>query len=245
VEREAEIVAQSGRAGSVTIATNMAGRGTDILLGGNAEFMAKLKIREALMPRVVMPEDGDIAFEKKKLGGASAGKWRVKDGLYPCELSSEGATLLTAAVSAAAGAWGERSVEALDAEERLSFACEKAPTVDPATLALRAAFIKIEEDFKAVTSVEKTEVVALGGLHVVGTERHESRRVDNQLRGRAGRQGDPGSTRYFLSLEDNLFRVFGGEKIQALMTAFNVEDMPIESGMLTQSLDTAQKKVGP
>ena len=153
--------------------------------------------------------------------------------------------LVTAAVSAAAGAWGERSVEALDAEERLSFACEKAPTEDPATLALRAAFIKIEEDFKAVTSVEKTEVVALGGLHVVGTERHESRRVDNQLRGRAGRQGDPGSTRYFLSLEDNLFRVFGGEKIQALKTAFNVEDMPIESGMLTQSLDTAQKKVGP
>ena len=91
--------------------------------------------------------------------------------------------------------------------------------------------------------MEKAEVVELGGLHVVGTERHESRRVDNQLRGRAGRQGDPGSTRYFLSLEDNLFRVFGGEKIQNLMSAFRVEDMPIESGMLTSSLDSAQKKV--
>jgi preprotein translocase subunit SecA len=85
----------------------------------------------------------------------------------------------------------------------------------------------------------------LGGLHVIGTERHESRRVDNQLRGRAGRQGDPGSTRYFLSLEDNLFRIFGGDKIQNLMTVFRVEDMPIESGMLTQSLDQAQKKARP
>ena len=116
VEREAEIVAQSGRRGSVTIATNMAGRGTDILLGGNAEFMSKLKIREALMPRVVMPEEGDIAFEKKKLGGASSGKWKVKDGLYPCELSSEATALLKDGVDAAVKSWGERSVDALDAE---------------------------------------------------------------------------------------------------------------------------------
>ena len=243
VERESEIVAQSGRKGAVTIATNMAGRGTDILLGGNAEFMARLRIREALMPRVVMPEDGDIAFEKKQLGGASADKWRVKDGLYPCELSAEASRLLSEGVDAAVAGWGERAVDALDAEDRLSFACEKAPTDDEAALKLRAAFNAIEAEFKVVTTAEKAEVQALGGLHVVGTERHESRRVDNQLRGRAGRQGDPGSTRYFLSLEDNLFRIFGGEKIQALMTAFQVEDMPIESGMLTQSLDSAQKKV--
>ena len=243
VERESEIVAQSGRVGRVTIATNMAGRGTDILLGGNAEFMARLRVRERLMPRVVMPEEGDIAFEKKRLGGGNADKWRVKDGLYPCELSAETEKLLVDAVDAAAKAWGERSVDALEAEERLSFACEKAPTEDAAALALRAAFNAVEEEFKVVTGAEKAEVVNIGGLHVVGTERHESRRVDNQLRGRAGRQGDPGSTRYFLSLEDNLFRIFGGEKIQALMSAFRVEDMPIESGMLTQSLDQAQKKV--
>jgi len=243
VERESEIVAQSGRVGRVTIATNMAGRGTDILLGGNAEFMARLRVRERLMPRVVMPEEGDIAFEKKRLGGGNADKWRVKDGLYPCELSAETEKLLVDAVDAAARAWGERSVEALEAEERLSFACEKAPTEDAAALALRAAFNAIEAEFKVVTGAEKAEVVGIGGLHVVGTERHESRRVDNQLRGRAGRQGDPGSTRYFLSLEDNLFRIFGGDKIQALMSAFRVEDMPIESGMLTQSLDQAQKKV--
>ena len=244
VERESEIVAQSGRKGAVTIATNMAGRGTDILLGGNAEFMARLRIREALMPRVVMPEDGDIAFEKKQLGGASADKWRVKDGLYPCELSAGDVPVAErGGVDAAVAGWGERAVDALDAEDRLSFACEKAPTDDEAALKLRAAFNAIEAEFKVVTTAEKAEVQALGGLHVVGTERHESRRVDNQLRGRAGRQGDPGSTRYFLSLEDNLFRIFGGEKIQALMTAFQVEDMPIESGMLTQSLDSAQKKV--
>ena len=243
VERESEIVAQSGRKGRVTIATNMAGRGTDILLGGNAEFMARLRVREQLMPRVVMPEEGDIAFEKKQLGGVNADKWRVKDGVYPCELTDSTTTLLKDAIESAAKEWGERSVDALDAEERLSFACEKAPTDDAAALKLRAAFNAIEMEFKQVTGAEKQEVVGIGGLHVVGTERHESRRVDNQLRGRAGRQGDPGSTRYFLSLEDNLFRIFGGDKIQNLMSVFRVEDMPIESGMLTQSLDQAQKKV--
>ena len=243
VEREAEIVAQAGRRGAVTIATNMAGRGTDILLGGNAEFMARLRIREALMPRIVMPEEGDIAFEKKNIGGANADRWKVKDGLYPCDLSAEADKLVQEAVDAAVASWGARSVEKLEAEERLSFACEKAPTEDEAALKIRAAFNKVEAEFEAVTKTEKVEVVGLGGLHVVGTERHESRRVDNQLRGRAGRQGDPGSTRYFLSLEDNLFRIFGGERIQALMSAFRIEDMPIESGMLTQSLDQAQKKV--
>ena len=167
----------------------------------------------------------------------------IADGLFPCELSAATQALLTDAIATAGKEWGERSVDALDAEERLSFACEKAPTTDVAALALRGAFNAIEAEFKKVTGAEKIEVVAIGGLHVVGTERHESRRVDNQLRGRAGRQGDPGSTRYFLSLEDNLFRIFGGDKIQNLMSVFRVEDMPIESGMLTQSLDQAQKKV--
>lgn len=91
--------------------------------------------------------------------------------------------------------------------------------------------------------MEKEEVIELGGLHVIGTERHESRRIDNQLRGRGGRQGDPGSTRFFLSLEDALFRVFGGDRIKGMMTAFRVGDLPIESNMLTKSLDEAQRKV--
>ena len=244
VERESEIVAQSGRKRAVTIATNMAGRGTDILLGGNAEFMARLRVRESLMQRIVQPEDGEIAFEKKgNLAKAGANKWAVKDGLYPCELSDATAKMLSDAVNTACSVWGERSLEALEAEERLSFACEKGPSDDEAILALRAVFNAIEVEYKEYTNAEKKEVLELGGLHVIGTERHESRRVDNQLRGRSGRQGDPGSTRYFLSLEDNLFRIFGGDRIQALMSAFRVEDMPIESGMLTNSLDEAQKKV--
>ena len=166
VERESEIVAQSGRKGRVTIATNMAGRGTDILLGGNAEFMARLRVREQLMPRVVMPEEGDIAFEKKQLGGGNADKWRVKDGVYPCELTDSTTTLLKDAIESAAKEWGERSVDALDAEERLSFACEKAPTDDAAALKLRAAFNAIEMEFKQVTGAEKQEVGGIGGLHV-------------------------------------------------------------------------------
>ncbi len=244
VERESEIVAQSGRKGAVTIATNMAGRGTDILLGGNAEFMARLRVREALLPKIVKPEDGDLAFEKKgNLGKAKENKWKVKDGLYPCDISTEASTALSNAVEKAIASWGERSLDVLEAEDRLSFACEKGPTEDEGFLAIRDAFTKIEAEFETYTKKEKDEVLQLGGLHVVGTERHESRRVDNQLRGRSGRQGDPGSTRYFLSLEDNLFRIFGGDKIQNMMSMFRVEDMPIESSMLTASLDSAQTKV--
>merc|ERR1719183_1663257 len=121
VEREAEIVAQSGRKGAVTIATNMAGRGTDILLGGNAEFMARLRVRERLLPKIVKPEEGDIAFEKKSLGGANADKWKVKDGLYPCDLSPATEALLKSAVDT----WGARSIGAFDAEDKLSNACDK------------------------------------------------------------------------------------------------------------------------
>lgn len=111
-------------------------------------------------------------------------------------------------------------------------------------LKLREVYNQIRREYEVLTSAEHKEVVELGGLHVIGTERHESRRVDNQLRGRAGRQGDPGSTRFFLSLEDNLLRIFGGDRVAGLMNMFRVEeDMPIESKMLTGSLEGAQKKV--
>ena len=163
-EREAYIIAQAGRLGAVTIATNMAGRGTDILLGGNAEYLAK------------------------------------------AELDDKGIT------------------EDHPDYERLK---------DEALAAARAT-----------TEYEHEKVVAVGGLHVIGTERHESRRIDNQLRGRAARQGDPGSTRFFLSLEDNLMRIFGGEKITQLMTMLNVpENMAIDSPMITTRIESAQKKV--
>ncbi|KAJ6873209.1 hypothetical protein NC651_032162 [Populus alba x Populus x berolinensis] len=240
VEREAEIVAQSGRVGAVTIATNMAGRGTDIILGGNAEFMARLKLREMLMPRVVRPAEGVFVSVKKSLPQKT---WKVNESLFPCKLSNENTKLAEEAVQLAVGSWGQRSLTELEAEERLSYSCEKGPAQDEVIAKLRSAFLEIVKEFKEYTEEERKKVVSAGGLHVVGTERHESRRIDNQLRGRSGRQGDPGSSRFFLSLEDNLFRIFGGDRIQGLMRAFRVEDLPIESNMLTKSLDEAQRKV--
>jgi preprotein translocase subunit SecA len=140
--------------------------------------------------------------------------------------------------------YGEQSLPELVAEDKIAIASEKAPTDDPVIARLREAYNLVRREYEVYTKAEHDEVVKLGGLHVIGTERHESRRVDNQLRGRAGRQGDPGTTRFFLSLEDNLLRIFGGERVAALMNAFRVEeDMPIESGLLTRSLEGAQKKV--
>ncbi|CAN6467046.1 unnamed protein product [Victoria cruziana] len=240
VEREAEIVAQSGRVGAVTIATNMAGRGTDIILGGNAEFMARLKLREMLMPSVVKLTDGGFVSVKKLPAKKT---WKVTESLFPCELSKERAALAEDAVDLAVRTWGKRSLTELEAEERLSYSCEKGPTEDVVISKLRHAFKEIVEEYKIYTEEERKKVVSAGGLHVVGTERHESRRIDNQLRGRSGRQGDPGSSRFFLSLEDNIFRIFGGDRIQGLMRAFRVEDLPIESKMLTKALDEAQRKV--
>jgi preprotein translocase subunit SecA len=156
-EREAEIIAQAGRKAAVTIATNMAGRGTDILLGGNAEFQAALKTREVEDPA-----------ERKR----------------------------------------------------------------------------IEEDLSEQWKLDHDEVVSLGGLHILGTERHESRRIDNQLRGRSGRQGDPGSSRFYLSLEDDLMRIFGGDRLMGWMERLGMEEgVPIEHGMVTRSIERAQKQV--
>ncbi|KAK8554617.1 hypothetical protein V6N13_093596 [Hibiscus sabdariffa] len=240
VEREAEIVAQSGRSGAVTIATNMAGRGTDIILGGNAEFMARLKLREMLMPRVVQPAGGVFVSVKKP---PPMKTWKVNEKLFPCKLSSKNTKLAEEAVELAVNTWGKKSLSELEAEELLSYSCEKGPVQDEVIAKLRNAFLEIVKEYKAYTEEERKQVVAAGGLHVVGTERHESRRIDNQLRGRSGRQGDPGSSRFFLSLEDNIFRIFGGDRIQGLMRAFRVEDLPIESKMLTRALDEAQRKV--
>lgn len=240
VEREAEIVAQSGRLGAVTIATNMAGRGTDIILGGNAEFIARLKLREMLMPRVVKPIEG-VFVSVKKLPPKKT--WQVNEKLFPCELPKETVSLAKAAVESAVEKWGQKSLTELESEERLSYSCEKGPIKDEVIGKLREAFKKMVAEYKVYTEEERKKVVSAGGLHVVGTERHESRRIDNQLRGRSGRQGDPGSSRFFLSLEDNIFRIFGGDRIQGVMRAFRVEDLPIESKMLTKALDEAQRKV--
>ena len=163
-EREAHIVAQAGRRGAVTVSTNMAGRGTDILLGGNAESMARDVMR--------------------------------KQGKDP------------------------------DREE------------------FKADWDRTLAEVKAQCQVEHDAVTALGGLHITGTERHDSRRIDNQLRGRAGRQGDPGSSRFFLSLQDDLLRIFGGDRMQNLMLKLGMEeDVPIESGMITKRIAASQKAV--
>lgn len=257
VERESEIIAQAGRRGALTIATNMAGRGTDIILGGNSEYMARLKLREYFMPRVVLPEDEDIFAMTRAAGmptgtgggqgfvpGKKVKSWKASPQIYPTQLSRQTEQMLKAAVEFAAQEYGERSLPELEAEDKVAVAAEKAPTDDLVIQRLREVYNLIKHEYEQFTSQEHDEVVGLGGLHVIGTERHESRRIDNQLRGRAGRQGDPGSTRFFLSLEDNLLRIFGGDRVSSLMNLFRVEeDMPIESKMLTRSLEGAQKKV--
>ncbi len=263
VEREAEIVAQAGRKGAVTIATNMAGRGTDIILGGNADYMARLKVREAFMPVMVRAEDvtgsTQRLFGLRPVGGGGFGAdgssqgngqkpvrktWKPSGNLFPVELPASVQNTLKQAVAFAEELLGPQSLSELEAEDLLAIASEKGPTENPVVQRLREAFQAIREVYEEYTQKEREEVTRLGGLHVIGTERHESRRVDNQLRGRCGRQGDPGSTKFFLSLEDNLMRIFGGDRVKAMMNMFRVEeDMPISAGILTRSLENAQRKV--
>ena len=177
--READIVAQAGKLGSVTIATNMAGRGTDILLGGNPEFLSRRELLNA--------------------------------GMDP---------------------------------ELLEEATGHADTDDPAILEARQQYAEAYERHKLDTDAEHDKVVSVGGLHIIGTERHESRRIDNQLRGRAGRQGDPGSTRFYISMEDDLMLRFGGDRIKGLLERLTPDDdLPIEVGLLTKQIEGAQKRV--
>jgi preprotein translocase subunit SecA len=185
--QEAEIVAQAGRKGNVTIATNMAGRGTDILLGGNAEHMARQQaLSEEVAERL---SKGDEKF--------------------------------------------------VDDEEFVYYF-----HVDGFYRAPRSDWERIFSHFRRVTDVEHEDVVSLAGLHILGTERHEARRIDNQLRGRAGRQGDPGSSRFYLSLEDDLMRIFGSDRIAGLMQRLGMEEgVPIEHGMVTRAIERAQKQV--
>ncbi len=178
-EKEAEIVAQAGKKGAVTIATNMAGRGTDIILGGNAEYMAKAEMRRMNIP-----------------------------------------------------------------EELISEATGYSETDDADILEARRTFRELNEKYHDQIASEAEEVRAAGGLFIIGTERHESRRIDNQLRGRAGRQGDPGESRFYLSLEDDLMRLFGGERLQAMMEKMKIdENTPIESRMVSNRVEEAQKKL--
>jgi preprotein translocase subunit SecA len=178
-EKEAEIIAQAGKLGAVTIATNMAGRGTDITLGGNAEYLAKASMR--------------------------------KQGIE---------------------------------DELIAEATGFAETDDEDILEARKIFSELNEKYSEEIKEEADKVREAGGLFIIGTERHESRRIDNQLRGRAGRQGDPGKSRFFLSTEDDLMRLFGGDRMKAMLSRMNVdEDMPIENKMLTNIIENSQEKV--
>ena len=180
-EKEAEIIAQAGRLGAVTIATNMAGRGTDILLGGNPVFLARERLRAKGYPPEVVAA--------------------ATDALSP-------------------------------------------HPEDPRVAEARQEYLRLLEEVRAETRAEHEKVVALGGLHIIGTERHEARRIDNQLRGRAGRQGDPGSSRFYISLEDDLMRLFGGDSLYNIMDRLGLEeDQPIEHGLITRAIENAQKKV--
>jgi len=185
--QEAEFVAQAGRIGSVTIATNMAGRGTDILLGGNPEFMTRQQaLAEEIAERLSKGEERFVDDDEYVYYSHLDGFYRVA----------------------------------------------------------RPRYEEIFAHFTSITNAEHAEVVRLGGLHIVGTERHEARRIDNQLRGRAGRQGDPGSSRFYLSLQDDLMRIFGSDRISGLMQRLGMEEgVPIEAGMVTSAIQRAQKQV--
>ena len=164
--------------------------------------------------------------------------------LYPCKLGEDIKKKLSLLSDELVKNWGDRLLTVIELDDKIATAAEKAPTDDKSIKFLRDVLSDVKKEYEKVLIHEEEKVREAGGLHVIGTERHESRRVDNQLRGRAGRQGDLGSTRFFLSLEDNLLRIFGGDRVANLMNAFRVdEDMPIESGMLTRSLESAQKKV--
>lgn len=215
LKREAEIVAQAGRKGAVTIATNMAGRGTDILLGGNSNYMSKSTLK-IFLQAIFFNESTEEELDSQ-----------LKN-LYK---------FLALKI-------GSKKIEKDELNSYISIACEKSFTEDPLVITLRAIYQILVEHYNKQILAEREEVLSLGGLHVIGTERHESRRIDNQLRGRSGRQGDPGSSRFFLSLEDNLLRIFGGDRIGKLMDSLKVDDdIPIESLLLNTSLESAQKKV--
>lgn len=234
VDCEGEVISQAGRLGAVTVATNMAGRGTDILLGGSAGVMTKLRIRDGLV------RAGCVE------GGMREGQGTLMDdGFYPIELSPDAEAAIAAAAAALLdGEDSDGPLPLVELEELVSIAAEKAPIADPVVLALRKAYGAVRGEFNAVVDPEKEAVRKLGGLYVVGTERHESARIDNQLRGRAGRQGDPGASRFFLSLDDKTLRTFGADRMKTIMDSFRVsEDIPLEAKMVSDAIDKVQNKV--
>ena len=208
VESESEIIAQAGCKKSITIATNMAGRGTDILLGGNPTFLVANTMKEIF----VMEAD----FQNNKF----ISNLDLQDSNLLIDLKQKYQELLKQPLS------------------------DLRKESEPVVVLFLKIYDSIIKEKKLLVDEEGKNIKSLGGLHVIGTERHESRRIDNQLRGRSGRQGDPGSSRFFLCLEDKLLRIFGGEQILNMMQTIGFQDdTPIQSGLLNRSLESAQKKV--
>lgn len=219
IKKEAYIIAQAGQKYALTISTNMAGRGTDIILGGNAKSMANIVLSQFIKQRIYYKEQNSICINLDK------------ETLHSLDKLSTNIN---------------QTLKMIPYQERDSYISEilEQKEDNPISLDLQKIHQQILAFYKNKFEQDKKEIVKLGGLHVIGTERHESRRIDNQLRGRAGRQGDPGSSQFFLSLDDNLLRIFGGDNIKQLINNLHIdENLPIESKILSKSLDRAQKKV--
>lgn len=222
LSREAEIIAQAGRKYAITISTNMAGRGTDIILGGNAIAITKLILINWIKETINKSEIQQVvyALDIKTIKILEKNKDNKKT-----------LSLL-------------QKIDLNKLDEYIEYTIHSKHSLNNEGKLIKNIYYETLKHYNKVFKLEKEEVVRLGGLFVIGTERHESRRIDNQLRGRAGRQGDSGSSRFFLSLDDHLLKIFGGEKIRYLMQNLNIDnDIPIESNILSKSLDSAQRKV--
>jgi preprotein translocase subunit SecA len=232
--RESEIIAQAGRTGAVTVATNMAGRGTDILLGGCPRTMARIKTRSFMVDNGVLSSE-----EAGKLPPSPS------EDYYPCPLEDDVEVLLKEAAASVKKVFGN-DMTAIQLDEILTVATDTTEAEeDPDYIVkLRDVTEAIRGIYSEITEADKKVVQAAGGLYVMGTKRHESSRIDNQLRGRAGRQGDPGTSRFFLSFQDDMFVIFGGDKLQNILKTFRVsDDMPVEAPQVSEALDKVQMAV--
>jgi len=232
--RESEIVAQAGRTGIVTVATNIAGRGTDILLGGCPKTMARIKLRSVLIDNGVLSEE-----EVRELPPSPP------EDYFPCTLNEDVQYMLKDAAASVRNAFGSE-LSGLKLNEVLTIAIDTTEGEDDLEyiVKLRNSAAVIREIFSEITDADQEIVQQSGGLYVMGTNRHESSRIDDQLRGRAGRQGDPGTSRLFLSFEDDMFVVFGGDGLQNILKTFRVsDDMPVEAPQVSEALDKVQQAV--
>jgi preprotein translocase subunit SecA len=239
IKRESEVVAQAGCRFAVTVATNMAGRGTDILLGGNPDFKARKTVRELF--------DHILSVDTIKLSELK--EFYRSDSIYRDDFKAildlfivQGITIKE--IQENISLFRISKIDLLEkvllnvVENGVQDSCESIYKI--VTVLYNYFYAK----YKKIAEIEKREIKKLGGLYIIGTERHESQRIDNQLRGRAGRQGDPGCSKFILSLDDNLFRIFGGDKIKNMMSQFNLtDDTPLEASFLTSALNSAQEKV--